>query len=113
MANLSVEEPDALMHARPDLWEPWGVIPRATRPEASLDENKTVPFERLPEYDLGPERRKGHGSRPKPIASVHDSTKSRPGKDDDRPSLLDKRIRPWFTETAVADGQKSSEEEYG
>ena len=32
MANLSVEEPDALMHARPDLWEPWGVIPGATRP---------------------------------------------------------------------------------
>ena len=23
MANLSVEEPDALMCARPDLWEPW------------------------------------------------------------------------------------------
>jgi len=22
-ANLSVEEPDALMCARPDLWEPW------------------------------------------------------------------------------------------
>jgi len=24
MANLSIEEPDALMRARPDLWEPWG-----------------------------------------------------------------------------------------
>ena len=24
MANLLVEEPDALMWARPDLWEPWG-----------------------------------------------------------------------------------------
>ena len=24
MANLSVEEPDALMRARPDLWELWG-----------------------------------------------------------------------------------------
>ena len=23
MAKLSVEEPDALMGARPDLWEPW------------------------------------------------------------------------------------------
>ena len=23
MATLSVEEPDALMCARPDLWEPW------------------------------------------------------------------------------------------
>jgi hypothetical protein len=23
MVNLSVEEPDALMRARPDLWEPW------------------------------------------------------------------------------------------
>jgi hypothetical protein len=23
MANLLVEEPDALMRARPDLWEPW------------------------------------------------------------------------------------------
>ena len=34
MANLSVEEPDALMHARPDLWEHWGVIPSATRPDA-------------------------------------------------------------------------------
>ena len=41
MANLSVEEPDALMHARPDLWELWGVIPRATRPEAS---NEWTPF---------------------------------------------------------------------
>jgi hypothetical protein len=25
MANLSVEEPDALMCARPGLWEPWRV----------------------------------------------------------------------------------------
>ncbi len=32
MAKLLVEEPDALMHARPDLWEPWVVTPRATRP---------------------------------------------------------------------------------
>lgn len=34
MANLSVEEPDALMRARPDLWEPWRVTARATRPDA-------------------------------------------------------------------------------
>lgn len=46
-ANLSVEEPDALMHARPGLWEPWGVIPRATRPEAS---NENGP----PPYKVGP-----------------------------------------------------------
>jgi hypothetical protein len=33
MANLLVEEPDALMYARPDLWEHWVVTPRATRPD--------------------------------------------------------------------------------
>ncbi len=33
MANLSVEEPDALMHARPGPWEPWRVTARATQPE--------------------------------------------------------------------------------
>ncbi len=32
MANLSVEEPDALMCARPDLWEPRVATPGATRP---------------------------------------------------------------------------------
>ena len=31
MVNLSVEEPDALMCARPDLWEPWVETPKATR----------------------------------------------------------------------------------
>ena len=35
MANLSVEEPYALMRARTGLWEPWRVTARATRPEAS------------------------------------------------------------------------------
>ena len=35
MVNLSVEEPDALMRARPDLWEPWRATARATRPGAS------------------------------------------------------------------------------
>ena len=34
MANLSVEEPDALMCARPGLWEPWWVTARATQPDA-------------------------------------------------------------------------------
>ena len=33
MANLSVEEPDALMRARPDLWEPWWETARAPRPD--------------------------------------------------------------------------------
>ena len=32
MANLSVEEPYALMRARTGLWEPWRVTARATRP---------------------------------------------------------------------------------
>ncbi len=32
MANLSFEEPDALMCARPDLWEPWRATAKATRP---------------------------------------------------------------------------------
>ena len=32
MAKLSVEEPYALMRARTDLWEPWWVTARATRP---------------------------------------------------------------------------------
>ena len=36
MANLLVEEPDALMRARPGLWEPWWVTARATRPAASF-----------------------------------------------------------------------------
>ena len=35
MAKLLVEEPDALMRARPDLWEPWRATARATRPEAA------------------------------------------------------------------------------
>jgi hypothetical protein len=35
MANLLVEEPDALMRARPGLWEPWWVTARATRPSAA------------------------------------------------------------------------------
>jgi hypothetical protein len=34
MAKLSVEEPDALMHARPGPWEPWRVTARATQPSA-------------------------------------------------------------------------------
>jgi hypothetical protein len=34
MANLSVEEPYALMRARTGLWEPWWVTARATRPDA-------------------------------------------------------------------------------
>ena len=33
MANPSLEEPDALVCARPGLWEPWVVTLRATRPE--------------------------------------------------------------------------------
>src|SRR5262249_9660102 len=33
-ANLSAEEPDALMHARPGPWEPWRVTARATQPSA-------------------------------------------------------------------------------
>src|SRR5262249_1850237 len=32
MANLSAEEPDARMRARPGLWERWGATPSATRP---------------------------------------------------------------------------------
>ena len=44
MANLSTEEPDALVRARPGLWEPWvGNDPRppdppapTARPERSL-----------------------------------------------------------------------------
>ena len=35
MANLSVEEPDALVCARPGLWEPWRVTARATRPNGT------------------------------------------------------------------------------
>jgi hypothetical protein len=34
--RLSAEEPDALMRARPGLWEPWRVTARATRPGALL-----------------------------------------------------------------------------
>ena len=34
MANLSAEEPYALMRARTGLWEPWRATARATRPEA-------------------------------------------------------------------------------
>ena len=34
VANLSAEEPDALMHARPGPWEPWRVTARATQPAA-------------------------------------------------------------------------------
>ena len=34
MANPALEEPDALMCARPDLWEPRVATPGATRPDA-------------------------------------------------------------------------------
>ena len=34
MANLSAEEPYALMRARTGLWEPWRATAWATRPEA-------------------------------------------------------------------------------
>ena len=36
MANLSAEEPYALMRARTGLWEPWRVTARATRSNARL-----------------------------------------------------------------------------
>ena len=36
MANLSVEEPDALMCARPGLWEPRVATPGATRPADAM-----------------------------------------------------------------------------
>jgi hypothetical protein len=40
MAKLPAEEPDALMRARPGLWEPWRVTARATQPLLySLREN--------------------------------------------------------------------------
>ncbi len=35
MANPASEEPDALMRARPDLWEPRVATPGATRPDAA------------------------------------------------------------------------------
>jgi hypothetical protein len=40
MAKLLAEEPDALMRARPGLWEPWRVTAKATRPERT----KKKPF---------------------------------------------------------------------
>ena len=40
LANLSAEEPDALMRARPGLWEPWRVTARATRPDARCAKSK-------------------------------------------------------------------------
>ena len=42
MANLSVEEPYALMRARTGLWEPWRVTARATRPCASYSQSDGV-----------------------------------------------------------------------
>jgi hypothetical protein len=41
MANLSAEEPDALMHARPGPWEPWRVTARATQPSAPITRTRT------------------------------------------------------------------------
>ncbi len=41
MAKLLAEEPDALMHARPDLWEPWRATAKATRPAASKRNSRT------------------------------------------------------------------------
>jgi hypothetical protein len=40
MAKLLAEEPDALLRARPGLWEPWRVTAKATRPERT----KKKPF---------------------------------------------------------------------
>ena len=52
--RLSAEEPDALMRARPGLWEPWRVTARATRPDArksrprsAADSEKWVLFWRV------------------------------------------------------------------
>ncbi len=43
MANLSVEEPDALMCARPDLWEPWaGNCPGPPGPERATTGVRTA-----------------------------------------------------------------------
>ena len=39
--KLLVEEPDALMWARPDLWEPWVVTPRATRARRAKELQQT------------------------------------------------------------------------
>src|SRR5688500_7554957 len=44
MANLPAEEPDALMHARPDLWEPWRATARATRSDEAEWESATYPI---------------------------------------------------------------------
>jgi len=43
MVKLLVEEPDALMRARPDLWEPWRATARATRPDAANPHVITTP----------------------------------------------------------------------
>ena len=48
MVNLSVEEPDALMRARPDLWEPRVATPEATRPDAA---KRTAILDRCTETD--------------------------------------------------------------
>src|SRR5262245_15311094 len=44
MANLSAEEPDALMHARPGPWEPWRVTARATQPSDTPTSLEWVPL---------------------------------------------------------------------
>ena len=46
MAKLLAEEPDALMHARPDLWEPWRATAKATRPDRT---KRHVPYLRRSE----------------------------------------------------------------
>jgi hypothetical protein len=42
-ANLSAEEPDALMHARPGPWEPWRLPARATQPAGRKGTEAPVP----------------------------------------------------------------------
>jgi hypothetical protein len=42
MANLSVEEPDALMCARPGLWEPRVATPGATRPDGRYADTEVL-----------------------------------------------------------------------
>jgi hypothetical protein len=41
-ANLSAEEPYALMRARTDLWEPWRATARATRPQPRMSLRASV-----------------------------------------------------------------------
>jgi hypothetical protein len=97
--NLSAEEPDALMRARPGLWEPWWVTARATRPDARKDAGRAhaagdTELEEDTQEGLIPGKRASHRRQP-------GRSRRRPSRiRSEEPDLLRPRYHPLPAEAA-------------